>query len=129
WGSFQEGYEIPWGADADHLKTEDDIRLMVNAGFTFFTIDPSEHVDDKANEYSAEELQREFAALEDGEELAARYADKSFQVEEYSVSISREELLRAAVKYSRAVTHTVKLAQLLDELKGAGNFDLEMSVD
>jgi hypothetical protein len=129
WGSFQEGYDQPWGADADHLKTEDDIKNMVNAGFTFFTIDPSEHVDDHANEYSAEELRQQFDNLDDGEELASRYADQSFQVEEYSVSISREELQRAAVKYSRAVTHTVKLAQLLEKLKGAGNFDLEMSVD
>lgn len=129
WGTFQEGYEEPWGADADHLKTEEDIRLMAGAGFTFFTIDPSEYVDDRANEYSDAELQAEFDALTDGAELAERYADQSFQAGEYSVEISREELLRAAVKYSRAVTHTVRLARFLDELKGEGNFDLEMSVD
>jgi hypothetical protein len=129
WGSFQEGYDLPWGADADHLKTQEDIKLMVDAGFTFFTIDPSEHVDDKANEYSADELMQQFDNLDDGEELAKRYADQTFQAGELSVAISREEILRAAVKYSRAVTHTVKLAKLLEELKGSGNFDLEMSVD
>lgn len=129
WGSFQEGYEQSWGADADHLKNEKDIRLMVDAGFTFFTIDPSEHVDDRADKYSETELQTEFETLSDGAELAERYAGKSFQAGEYAIEISREELRRAAVKYSRAVTHTVKLAQLLNELKGEGNFDLEMSVD
>lgn len=129
WGSFQEGYDQPWGADADHLKTEDDIKLMVDAGFTFFTIDPSAHVDDHANDYDAAKLQQEFDALTDGAELAERYAGKSFQAGEYTVSISEEELKRAAVKYSRAVTHTVQLATLLNELKGEGNFDLEMSVD
>jgi hypothetical protein len=129
WGAFEEGYEEQWGADADHLKTEDDVQNMVNAGFTFFTIDPSAHVDDKANEYSVAELQQQFDALDDGQELAERYADQTFQAEEYSVAISREELQRAAVKYARAVTHTVELAQLLEQLKGAGNFDLEMSVD
>lgn len=129
WGSFQEGYDEPWGADADHLKTPEDVQNMVNAGFTFFTIDPSAHVDDHANEYSAQELQRHFAALEEGDDLAARYADQSFVAGEYEVEISREQLQRAAVKYARAVTHTVELAQLLEKLKGVGNFDLEMSVD
>jgi hypothetical protein len=129
WGSFQEGYEQPWGADADHLKTEDDIRLMVDAGFTFFTIDPSEFVDDNVLEYSHPELRQRFDALENSAELEARYADQKFAAEDLEIEISREELLRAAVKYARAVSHTVSLAQLLEKLKGAGNFDLEMSVD
>lgn len=134
WGSFQEGYEEPWGADADHLKTEDDIQMMVKAGFTFFTIDPSEHVDNHVGEYAQDKLNEEFNQLEDGAELAGIYKGQTFSVqgddgEKMEIHFSEDEFLRAAVKYSRAVTHTVKLAKLLDELKGAGNFDLEMSVD
>jgi len=134
WGSFQEGYEEAWGADADHLKTEDDIRNMVKAGFTFFTIDPSDFVDNHVAEYSADALNEQFAQLKDGEKLAAIYRNQSFAVqsdngETTEIHFSEDEFARAAVKYSRAVTHTVKLAQLLTELKGEGNFDLEMSVD
>src|SRR3954470_24517646 len=31
-----------WGADADHIKTPEDARATAAAGFTFFTIDPSD---------------------------------------------------------------------------------------
>ena len=39
---------IHWGADADHLKTLDDIPPFVEAGYTFFTVDPGAYVDDHA---------------------------------------------------------------------------------
>jgi hypothetical protein len=134
WGAFQENYQQPWGADADHLKTEDDVRRMVDAGFTFFTIDPSEHVDDNAGRYGMDELAQRFSSLEDGEKLAAHYLDQTFEVpddndEPLHITFSRDTLMRAAVKYARAVAHTQRLAQVLHEVKGGGNFDLEMSVD
>ena len=42
WGVFQEGWREPWGADADHLKTTDDVDLCVAAGYTFYTVDPGD---------------------------------------------------------------------------------------
>src|SRR5215468_11210815 len=42
-------WDLPWGADADHLKTVDDILPFVEAGYTFFTVDPGEHVDNSAD--------------------------------------------------------------------------------
>src|SRR5436305_6555938 len=38
----QAGYTGPIGADADHLKTHEDVERTAAAGFVFFTIDPSE---------------------------------------------------------------------------------------
>src|SRR5687767_14181689 len=35
------GWDAPWGADADHLKTLEDIHPFVEAGYTFFTVDPA----------------------------------------------------------------------------------------
>src|SRR5258706_3210901 len=35
----------PWGADADHLKTLEDIPPFVATGYTFFTEDPGAHAD------------------------------------------------------------------------------------
>jgi hypothetical protein len=48
WGVFQEGWREAWGADADHLKTTDDVDICVEAGYTFYTVDPREHVDNAA---------------------------------------------------------------------------------
>src|SRR5512133_160853 len=33
-------WDAPWGGDADHLKTVDDLPAFVAAGYTFFTVDP-----------------------------------------------------------------------------------------
>ena len=44
WAVLQEGYKNGFGADADHLKTIEDVDRMVDAGFTFFTIDPGNYV-------------------------------------------------------------------------------------
>src|SRR5262249_17009664 len=43
WGVFQEGWRDGFGADADHLKNAADIDSCVAAGFTFYTIDPTDH--------------------------------------------------------------------------------------
>ncbi|HQN05142.1 MAG TPA: tagaturonate epimerase family protein, partial [Anaerolineaceae bacterium] len=56
WGIFQESWRDGFGADADHLKTTQDIDACLAAGFTFFTIDPGEFVDDRAETGSLVEL-------------------------------------------------------------------------
>ena len=43
------GWTPPWGADADHHKTEADVQKTAAAGFTFFTIDPSAFVGNDAD--------------------------------------------------------------------------------
>jgi hypothetical protein len=49
WGAFLEGWTGGVGADADHLKTPADIDACLAAGFTFYTIDPGAHVDNRAD--------------------------------------------------------------------------------
>ena len=56
------GYTSQHGADADHLKVPEDVDRTAAAGFTFFTIDPSDDVDPKTDDYSFSELQERFAA-------------------------------------------------------------------
>src|SRR6185369_6748485 len=40
-GAKEAGWTGKIGADADHLKTTDDVDATAAVGFTFFTIDPS----------------------------------------------------------------------------------------
>src|SRR5512143_2606445 len=42
-------WDAPAGADADHLKTPDDLPPFVEAGYTLYTVDPGEHVDNGAD--------------------------------------------------------------------------------
>ncbi len=134
WGVFQEGWREGFGADADHLKTTADIDLCAAAGYTFYTIDPGEHVDDEANTAPVGLLQQKVAALP-WQELESSWADtrrqlgRQIDLDEFSLAISEEELLRAAAKYGRVVAHTVKLYRHLERTMNGRAFELEMSVD
>src|SRR5437667_6315978 len=77
-GIQEEGWSGAWGADADHLKTREDVESLATAGFTFFTIDPSMFVQNEADrlvgsdlQKSAEEVVRAgvFASLGEAESL------------------------------------------------------------
>ncbi len=118
------GWDAPWGADADHLKTVDDLPAFVSAGYTFFTVDPGAHVDNAADTDSLSVLQ-EKAAGQNWDELSALYL--SGNGETGYGKFESESLLRALVKYGRAISHTIAMYRRLSELKE--NFDFEVSVD
>ena len=62
WGLLQEGWHEGFGADADHLKSEEDIAPWVAAGYSLYTIDPGEHVDDEAEREDVAGLEARVAA-------------------------------------------------------------------
>ncbi len=135
WGVFQEGWRDPWGADADHLKTFEHIDRCVAAGFTFFTIDPSDHVDNSADTADAATLRAKVEALPwdaldaSPEKLKALYVGQTFDLGEFSLTLSEEDVWRAAAKYGAAVACTARMYHYLRERLGNRPFELEMSVD
>jgi hypothetical protein len=134
WGVFQEGWRKPWGADADHLKSTKDIDVCVAAGYTFFTFDPGDHVDNAAHTAPLATLRDGFTALPWADletnvaDVQAAYLDKTFKVDDGSVLVFTEEtLLRAAGKYARAIAHVIRLYRHL--MAQTDDFELEISVD
>jgi hypothetical protein len=133
WGIVQEGWHEPWGADADHLKTTADIDLCVAAGYTFYTVDPGDHVDNEAHTASLDVLTGKIHALpwtglEDSPAaLYERYLDRTFPVEGFAVRFDQSTLARAAAKYGQAIAHTVRMYRHLGAQ--TQDFELEMSVD
>jgi hypothetical protein len=134
WGAFQCGWREPWGADADHLKTTNDIAPFVAAGYTFFTVDPGEHVDNAAPTDDAETLKTKVRALpwdvldDSYDGLRARYIGKTFDTDGLNISLTEETLLRAAAKYGKALAHAVRVCKEIARQKGS-EFDFEVSVD
>jgi tagaturonate epimerase len=118
------GWDAPWGADADHLKSVDDLPPFVQAGYTFFTVDPGEHVDNAAAADPLSTLEQKAHDL-DRDELSALYLRPGD--EQPWGAFDEESLLRAAVKYGRAIRHTAGMYQQLSEMKDG--FDFEVSVD
>jgi hypothetical protein len=129
WGIFQEGWRAPWGADADHVKEIADLAPFVAAGYTFYTIDPSDYVDNEAQTDDIETLRQKAKALpwvqldDSYEAMLARYSNVIL------VKFDEAALLRALVKYGRAILHTAVIAQSLNEQMAGRGYDLEMSVD
>ncbi len=135
WGVLQEGWRDGFGADADHLKSTEDIDSCVAAGYTFYTIDPSAHVDNHANTDPVETLRTKVAALDwselntTWESLQQQLGSAPIDLGTFSVTITEEDLLRAAAKYGRVVAHTVKMYRHLEQVMSGRPFELEMSVD
>jgi hypothetical protein len=143
WAVFQEGYTGGFGADADHLKTPEAIDRCFDTGYTMYTIDPSDHVDNEADHLDPGELERRFEALPwdtlgvTPEAYLAHYTEEPIVLESdagrLEITFTEEELKRAAVKYSGAIANTKTLADHLAARYAAdrpdAEYDLEMSVD
>jgi len=130
WGIFQEGWQGVVGADADHLKTTDDIDQCLATGFTFFTIDPGAYVDNRAETASLGELSELAAGLPaDLQPRASGLLGKTFNIEGLSLTFDEPLLLKAAVKYGGAVGHVANMYRHLKEAASQRPFELEVSVD
>jgi len=130
WGIFAEGWQAGFGADADHLKTTEDIDVCLQAGFCFFTIDPGEFVDNRAINASLSAL-RELAELLTVEiqPRSSGLLGRNFDFEGHKVVFDEPTLLRAAVKYGKAIKHVAAMYQHLVQRAGQQPFELEVSVD
>ena len=135
WGVFQAGWQEPWGADADHIKQLEDLETFVAAGYTFFTVDPGDYVDQTADEAGLSDLKIKAADLPWDQlktsqvDLVSAMAGRTFTLEGFPLPFTEETVLRAAVKYGRAVAHADRMYQRLVELHAGRQFDFEVSVD
>lgn len=130
WGVFQEGWRDGFGADADHLKTTRDIDACLAAGFTFFTIDPGEFVDNRAETGNLADLKHLADGLPAEMQLAATgLLGKEAAFESLSLRFTEDVLLKAMVKYGRAVWHVAGMYRYLEKSSGSRLFELEVSVD
>lgn len=122
------GYTGTCGADADHLKTPEDVQVTAAAGFTFFTIDPSSFVANTADKLSLSDLQPLAEQIE-REELfhSSDYLDRSFDIGGTKLTFDKELLWKAAVKYGRAIAHSANMAAEIR--KQRADADIEISVD
>lgn len=122
------GYDQPWGADADHLKTPEDVERTAAAGFVFFTIDPSDHVDQRADDYDPDEVEAKYTP----EPWVERYLNQAVSLDDGTeLRFDEATLKRAVVKYGRAIREAVALARCIAETaeRHGRPHEIEISVD
>jgi hypothetical protein len=130
WGIFEEGWQGGLGSDADHLKIKGDIDSCFTAGFTFFTIDPGEFVNNHSQGIRYDQFNNQIgdvpALLQP---KATGLIGKSFDIEGYKFLMGEEVLIRAVLKYGRAVAHVVDMYDHLKQVAGNQPFEVEVSMD
>jgi hypothetical protein len=131
-GMRASGWDGPSGADADHLKSREDVDATAAAGFTFYTIDPSDHVDANADDYDEATLRERFAPLRSTIDWCEDYIDRQLPLAGgRSFTIDHQAAMRCAVKYGRAMEHAIELAKYIRQVNDAADrqFELELSID
>jgi len=122
---FKTGWQMPWGADADHLKTIEDIDKTSGCGFVLFTLDPSEFVQDTTKK-----------VLDAFEQEIVKQAVKNYEGKTYEfcceentkkITINSEEIEKAAIKYGKALKHCFSLVNYIRSK--TSYYELEFSFD
>ncbi len=131
-GARAAGWQGPIGADADHLKTPEDIDVTAAVGFTFFTIDPSDDVDQQADDYDEATLRNKFDAIKEMAPWFAGYLGKSIALPSgTAIELDEQACLRAAVKYGPAIQRALTLGGHIKNVNEAAgqDYEIELSVD
>ena len=128
----EEQFSGRWSADADHLKTTDDVKTTAAAGFVFFTIDPSDYVDPLANSYNETDLDSKLHNQHHELNWVKQYQGRQITVAD-GVTIEFDQLTvrRALIKYGPAVAHTIAMSrEIASTMEALGkDFEIELSVD
>ena len=127
-------YRQLWGADADLLRTPQDVDDAANAGFTYFTLDLSEHVPSGVDDLSPDELAAAVDAMvargELPEDWSAPYLDHEVEVpgnERLTLTIG--PLRHAAARFGRAVQHGARMYEAVSRANRGRPYEIEISLD
>jgi tagaturonate epimerase len=135
WGVVAEGWREPFGADADHVKSPQDIDRFLECGYTQFTLDPGDHVRDEVEAAPAGELDELLAALpwerlrDTPADMRRRHAGRTVALVDRSLTLTEEDATRAAVKYGAAIAQVALLAEHLAGRVAPGAYEIEVSLD
>ncbi len=130
WGMFEEGWQAGAGADADHLKTLEDIEACLAAGFTFFTIDPGEYVNNQILSENYDQLKVYIDTLpKELQPEATGLRKKTFDIEGSQVRFTDEVMFKAMAKYGRAIVQVKAMVEHLAEIAEGHPYEVEISMD
>lgn len=119
-GMLEVGYKGSFGADADHIKSEDRLREGIEAGYTMYTIDVSDLV--------VEPSEDKKDTLDDiSLEIIEKYTNYKINSEFYSYTTNKDKLISSAISYQEAMKKVITYNEIISET--LDKYDLEISID
>ena len=131
-GAQAAGWTGKVGADADHLKTPEDVDVTAAVGFTFFTIDPSDDVDQAADDYDEATVRAKFDEVKGLASWYDGYVGKSVGLSTgTTVELTEAACMRAAVKYGKAIARALSMGDYIKKVhdEAGKDYEIELSVD
>ncbi len=128
WNIFQEGYEGKWGADADHIKEKEYFIKAVEAGMTMYTLDTSDHLDEKILKMT-DSMIRERYQIDTGymKDIFKEYLGKKIKIDGYNLEFDEDTLIVLSLVYGKALEFTNDIFGFLSSK--LDSFDYEVSFD
>ncbi|MDO5111813.1 MAG: tagaturonate epimerase family protein [Clostridia bacterium] len=120
---FREDFQRGFGADGDHLKTDDEVEYALGCGYSMITLDCSEHIRNDVADMTDEQVN---AAYQPDQEMEKLYLGKSFKVEDHTIEFPEMEYKRTALIYGAALDHAAGIYSR--HVKGKP-VDFEISID
>lgn len=131
WAVFQEGYTKGFGADGDHLKTPDEVKMALDSGFTMITLDCSEHIDNKIASYTKTEIEKKYFEIDPEERkyLENTYLNKEIALKNGgTIYFEPDVFMEIVLVYLNAIKFTSEIYD--NVIKKCGRqIDFEMSID
>ncbi|WP_077617170.1 tagaturonate epimerase family protein [Bacillus sinesaloumensis] len=127
---FQEGYTGGFGADGDHLKEEEDIKMALSLGMSMLTLDCSDHIQNRVEGLTEEEISAEFEGLpeETKSHYNEEYVNKEFDLNGLSIVFDEKTVKKFALLYGKALDYMVHVNDTY--IKQADReIDFEISID
>jgi hypothetical protein len=126
-GVLQVGYTGGYGADGDHLKTREEIKMALDCGCTMITLDCSNNIDAAIANACDEEIDTLYAALPAS---VKTHYENNYVGKEFPVigEISFKQFKRTVLVFYKAITHTVDCFRFIESVK-THDVDFELSVD
>ncbi|WP_168119838.1 tagaturonate epimerase family protein [Paenibacillus sp. HB172176] len=130
YAAFQEGYRDGFGADGDHLKIEEDIKMSLDLGFTMLTLDCSDKIDNTIEGLSESELSEKYAKLPENvrSRYESSYLNKEYEVGSHKVSFNKQSVMKNVLIYDQAIQYMIEIYR--NYITKAGrSIDFEISID
>lgn len=127
-GVLETGYAGTWGADADHIKHEQQILQAMEAGYSMYTVDVSDHLRDVTRLTQPEivDKARTLSAL--SQSIVRDHLNLRIRTEQGEYyTLDAQQLALSAIAFEDALQEACRLYEILRTNLSA--FDFELSID